>query len=66
MAASRDLVVSDDPEECLLRAANERNLALNASLESVRQRHLRSAQTWEDLSSRIQRMREARGRRKQS
>ena len=39
--------------ECLARAALERELAAAATLENVRQRHLRSAQTWEELGSQV-------------
>lgn len=50
------MVISDDPVECLARAAIERDLANAATLDNVRERHLRSARTWEELASRIERM----------
>lgn len=60
------MVTSDDPQECLLRAAHERSLADGATLESVRELHLRSARAWEELSSRIQRLAEGRALRRTS
>lgn len=50
------MVISDDPTECLARAEIERDLASAATLDNVRERHLRSARTWEELASRIDRM----------
>ena len=35
--------------DCLARASAERELAATATLENVRELHLRSAQIWEDL-----------------
>ena len=39
------------PVDCLARAVQERKLAANATLHNVRERHLRSALTWEELGS---------------
>lgn len=50
------MVTSDDPAECLARAATERDLARAATLDNVRDRHLKSARSWEELASRIDRM----------
>jgi len=53
------MVKSDDPAECLARASEERALAAAATLDRVRDRHLRAAETWEDLAVRITTMSEA-------
>jgi hypothetical protein len=53
------VVKTDDPAECFARAAEERALASAATLDQVRERHLRSAQTWEELGGRIKIMAEA-------
>lgn len=50
------MVISDDPVECRARAAIERDLANAATLDNVRERHLRSARTWEELAARVERM----------
>ena len=47
------------PTECLVRAEEERALADAATLENVRERHLRSARRWEDLGSEVRLMIEA-------
>lgn len=49
----------DKLAECLARAAEERNLAGAATLDNVRERHLRAAQTWEDLAGRTKFIAEA-------
>lgn len=54
------MVTSDDPAECLARAATERDLASAAMLDNIRDRHLRSARTWEELATRIELMTKSR------
>ena len=50
------MVKTDDPADCLARAAEERALAAAATLDRVRDRHLRSAETWEDLAVHVNTM----------
>ena len=40
-----------NPKECLARAAQERELASGATLQNVREQHLRSAKSWDELGS---------------
>lgn len=61
-AGRRSMVKTDDPAECLARASQERALAAAATLDRVRDRHLRSAETWEDLAVRVTTMTETKER----
>jgi len=47
------MTLSVNASECLARAAQERELAAKATLEKIREQHLRSAQTWEELGRQI-------------
>lgn len=46
-------MAAESASECLVRAGAERALAEAATLQKVREQHLRSAERWGDLASEI-------------
>lgn len=44
-------MAAESASECLVRAGAERALAETATLQKVREQHLRSAERWDDLAS---------------
>ena len=55
------MAISINARECLARAAKERELSESATLENIREQHLRSARTWEELGRQVRNLNEDTG-----